>query len=83
MVAQTWRGAQGLAADIRYDSQWMHAAFVQRIGRAYPPVVSTDDLGREQPNLAPCRGRTLTGRAGSGLARFTTPTLPSPTLRRR
>jgi putative DNA methylase len=35
---QTWRGAQGLAEDVRYYGKWMRNEAFKRIGHLYPPV---------------------------------------------
>ncbi len=34
---ESWKGAQGLAADVRYYGQWMRDEAFQRIGHLYPP----------------------------------------------
>lgn len=35
---QTWSGAQGLAAEVRYYGQWMRERALERIGGLYPKV---------------------------------------------
>ncbi|WP_396442896.1 DUF1156 domain-containing protein [Limnospira sp. PMC 894.15] len=35
---ESWRGAQGLAADVRYYGSWMREVAVNGIGDLYPPV---------------------------------------------
>ena len=60
VVAKTWRGAQGLAADVRYYGRWMRDEAEKRIGHLYPPVEITPDLVRERPDLKPYEGRKLT-----------------------
>jgi len=40
----SWKGAQGLAADVRYYGQWMRDEAFKRIGHLYPQV----DLPKEQ-----------------------------------
>ncbi len=37
-VVKTWRGAAGLAEDVRYYGQWMRDEAEQRIGHLYPKV---------------------------------------------
>ncbi|MFN5561277.1 MAG: DUF1156 domain-containing protein [Opitutaceae bacterium] len=37
-VPREWKGAAGLAADVRYYGQWMRAEAAKRIGHLYPPV---------------------------------------------
>jgi putative DNA methylase len=41
----TWEGAQGLAADIRYYGQWMRDRALERLGHSYPNVALPDDQG--------------------------------------
>ena len=60
VIAKTWRGAQGLAEDIRHYGQWMRDEAEKRIGHLYPPVEVTSALVRERPDLKPYEGRKLT-----------------------
>lgn len=55
-----WRGAQGLAEDVRYYGQWMRAEAERRIGHMYPPVEITEAMVQERPDLKPYQGRKLT-----------------------
>ncbi len=55
-----WRGAQGLAEDVRYYGQWMRAEAERRIGHMYPPVEITETMVRERPDLKPYLDRKLT-----------------------
>jgi len=36
MPKSTWKGAAGLAADVRYYGEWMRARAFERIGHLYP-----------------------------------------------
>ncbi|MDW8478611.1 MAG: hypothetical protein RML12_00355 [Xanthomonadales bacterium] len=56
----TWRGAQGLAEDVRSYGQWMREEAERRIGHLYPPVEITEEMARERPDLKPYVGRKLT-----------------------
>ena len=60
----SWRGAQGLAEDVRYYGQWMRDQAEQRIGHLYPKVEITaemvDDPSNPRPDLAPYVGQQLT-----------------------
>ncbi len=38
LFSRRWRGAQGLAEDVRYYGQWMRAEAEKRIGHLYPKV---------------------------------------------
>ena len=60
VIAKTWRGAQGLAEDVRHYGQWMRGEAEKRIGHLYPPVEVPSVLGRERPDLKPYQGRRLT-----------------------
>ncbi len=60
VVARTWKGAQGLAEDVRHYGRWMRDEAEKRIGHLYPPVEVTPEMVRERPDLAPYAGRKLT-----------------------
>ena len=60
VIARTWRGAQGLAEDVRYYGRWMRDEAEKRIGHLYPPVEITSALVRGRPDLKPYEGRKLT-----------------------
>ncbi len=55
-----WRGAQGLAEDVRYYGQWMRGEAEKRIGHLYPKVEVTAEMVKERPDLKPYAGRKLT-----------------------
>jgi putative DNA methylase len=59
-AANPWRGAQGVAADVRYYGQWMRDEAEKRIGHLYPKVEITAELAAERPDLKPMQGRQLT-----------------------
>lgn len=59
-AANTWRGAQGLAEDVRYYGQWMRDEAEKRIGHLYPKVEVTSEIAKERPDLKPLVGRKLT-----------------------
>lgn len=60
----SWRGAQGLAEDVRYYGQWMRDEAAKRIGHLYPAVEVTaamaGDPANPRPDLLPYVGRKLT-----------------------
>ena len=60
VVARTWKGAQGLAEDVRYYGRWMRDEAERRIGRLYPPVEITPQMVKERPDLKRYEGRKLT-----------------------
>ncbi len=60
LVAGQWRGASGLAEDVRYYGRWMRDEAEQSIGDLYPRVAVTSEMVRERPDLAPYEGKALT-----------------------
>ena len=60
LVEREWKGAQGLAEDVRYYGQWMRDEAEKRIGHLYPKVAVTEEMVRERPDLRPYQGRNLT-----------------------
>jgi putative DNA methylase len=55
-----WKGAQGLAEDVRYYGQWMRDEAEKRIGYLYPRVEVTAEMVKERPDLNPYVGEKLT-----------------------
>lgn len=60
MFTREWKGAQGLAEDVRYYGQWMRDEAEKRIGQLYPPIEVTAEMARGRPDLKPYVGRKLT-----------------------
>jgi putative DNA methylase len=64
LFAMEWRGAQGLAEDVRYYGQWMRDEAEKRIGYLYPKIEVTramvDEPANPRPDLEPYVGRKLT-----------------------
>src|SRR5436190_883198 len=60
LYAREWRGAEGMAEDVRYYGQWMRDEAEKRIRHLYPKVEITAEIVRERPDLAPYKGRSLT-----------------------
>ena len=60
LVAREWKGAQGLAEDVRYYGKWMRDEAEKRIGHLYPKVEITPEMVRERPDLKAYEGRKLT-----------------------
>lgn len=61
-VAQSgsWRGAQGLAEDVRYYGKWMREEAEKRIGNLYPKIEVTAEMVGIRPDLKPYLGQHLT-----------------------
>jgi putative DNA methylase len=57
---RAWKGAQGLAEDVRYYGQWMRDEAEKRIGALYPKVAVTAEMAKDRPDLKPYTGEELT-----------------------
>ena len=60
LLKKEWKGAQGLAEDVRYYGKWMRDEAEKRIGHLYPKIEITPEMAKEQPDLKPLVGRKLT-----------------------
>ncbi len=56
----TWKGAQGLAEDVKYYGKWVRDEAERRIGHFYPPVEITPEMTRNREDLKPYEGKKLT-----------------------
>ncbi|WP_295583380.1 DUF1156 domain-containing protein [uncultured Lamprocystis sp.] len=56
----SWKGATGLAEDVRYYGQWMRDQAERRIGHLYPKVEVTAAMAQERPDLKNYVDRKLT-----------------------
>lgn len=57
---EDWRGARGLAEDVRRYGAWMRAEAEKRIGHLYPKIEVTAEMAAERPDLKPLVGKQLT-----------------------
>ena len=57
---KTWKGAQGLAEDVRYYGQWMREEAEKRMGHLYPKIEITAEIAKERPDLKKLVGEKLT-----------------------
>lgn len=55
LIEKEWKGAQGLAEDVRYYGQWMRDEAEKRIGHLYPKVKITEEILNERPDIK-CQG---------------------------
>ena len=55
-----WKGAQGLAEDVRRYGHWMREEARTRIGHLYPQVEITADMAADRPDLQALVGQKLT-----------------------
>ena len=60
LIEREWKGARGLAEDVRYYGQWMRDEAERRIGHLYPKVEVTAEMVRERPDLKQYQGCKLT-----------------------
>ena len=60
LVAREWKGAQGLAEDVRYYGQWMRDEAEKRIGHHYPKIAVTAEMAKGRPDLKQYVGKSLT-----------------------
>ena len=58
-IGAVWKGAAGLAEDVRYYGKWMRDEAEKRIGHLYPKVEVTEEMARERPDLKRYVGRRL------------------------
>ena len=57
---KVWKGAAGLAEDVRYYGEWMRNEAFKRIGVLYPPIEVTPDMVKDRPDLVRYEGQKLT-----------------------
>jgi putative DNA methylase len=59
-IKREWRGAQGLAEDVRHYGQWMRDEAEKRIGHFYPKIEVSAEMAKARPDLKSYAGRKLT-----------------------
>ena len=59
-ISAAWKGATGLAEDVRYYGKWMRDEAEKRIGHLYPKVEVTAEMVAERPDLKRYVGHNLT-----------------------
>ncbi len=60
LLVREWKGAQGLAEDVRFYGQWMRDEAEKRIGHLYPKVEVTAETAEDRPDLKEYVGKKLT-----------------------
>lgn len=60
MLGKEWKGAAGLAEDVRYYGARMREEAQKRIGHFYPPVEITAEMAADRPDLKSLIGQKLT-----------------------
>ena len=56
----SWKGATGLAEDVRFYGQWMRDEAEKRIGHLYPKVEVMAEMAKTRPDLKALVGKKLT-----------------------
>jgi putative DNA methylase len=59
-LVKEWAGASGFVEDILRYGAWIRMEAQNRIGHLYPPVVITEEMAKERPDLKPLVGQKLT-----------------------
>jgi putative DNA methylase len=59
-LSEDWRGAQGLAEDVRRYGGWVREEAQKKIGHLYPKVQVTAEMANQRPDLKPLVGQELT-----------------------
>ena len=59
LVGHKWKGAEGLANDVRYYGQRMRDEAEKRIGHLYSKVTVTAEMAKERSDLKPLVGQNL------------------------
>jgi putative DNA methylase len=57
---EDWRGARGLAEDVRRYGAWMRDEAERRIGHLYPKITITPEMAAERSDLKPLAGQSVT-----------------------
>jgi len=60
LIAREWKGAQGLAEDVRFYGKWMRDEAEKRIGHLYPKIEVTAEMAKMRPDLKKYVGQKLT-----------------------
>jgi putative DNA methylase len=59
-ISREWKGAEGLAEDVRYYGKWMRDEAEKRIGQLYPKIDVTAEMAKGRPDLKRYVGTRLT-----------------------
>lgn len=60
LFEREWKGAQGLAEDVRYYGKWIRDKAEEKIGHLYPKVEISEEMLKERNDLKPYLGKQLT-----------------------
>jgi putative DNA methylase len=56
----SWKGAEGLAEDVRHYGTWMRGEAEKRIAHLYPKIEITSEITKDRLDLTPFLGKKLT-----------------------
>lgn len=60
LLAPEWKGARGLAEDVRYYGKWIRDQVEGRVGHLYPKIDIISQMAKERPDLKTSVGQKLT-----------------------
>lgn len=60
LLERDWKGAVGLAEDVRHYGRWVRDEAVKRVAHLYPPIEVTKAMANERADLKPYVGDKLT-----------------------
>ena len=78
LFEREWKGAQGLAEDVRYYGQWMRDEAERRIGHLYPKIEITADMVDDPENPRPDLAKYVGGKPLTVIAWLWARTVKSP-----
>nr|WP_300988816.1 DUF1156 domain-containing protein [Thiocapsa sp.] len=73
-----WKGAEGLAEDVRYYGKWMRDEAERRIGHLYPKIEVTADMVEDPENPRPDLAKYVGGKPLTVIAWLWARTVKSP-----
>ncbi len=73
-----WKGAEGLAEDVRYYGKWMRDEAERRIGHLYPKIEVTADMVNDPENPRPDLAKYVGGKPLTVIAWLWARTVKSP-----
>ncbi|MFB1489230.1 MULTISPECIES: DUF1156 domain-containing protein [unclassified Thiocapsa] len=78
LFPRSWKGAEGLAEDVRYYGQWMRDEAERRIGHLYPKIEVTADMVEDPENPRPDLAKYVGGKPLTVIAWLWARTVKSP-----
>ncbi|HSO83751.1 DUF1156 domain-containing protein [Thiocapsa sp.] len=78
LFPRSWKGAEGLAEDVRYYGKWMRDEAERRIGHLYPKIEVTADMVEDPENPRPDLAKYVGGKPLTVIAWLWARTVKSP-----